>query len=66
LDISVDVKLSKSDLRDTYDYKKIPEGSVERALNKVISTRMKTSFENERERVLMEATKYAFANCGAN
>lgn len=66
LNISVDLELSRSELQETYDYKKIPVGAVEKAFEGVISTRMETSFNNEKERVLAEATKYAFENCGAN
>ena len=45
--------------------KKIPEGSVEAAFNKVIRTGMKASFEKERDRVLNQEVKHAFENCGA-
>lgn len=65
LNLSVDLNLTKIDIQETYDYKKIPNGSVEEAFGKVISTGMNASFEKEKERVLNEAVRHAFENCGA-
>ncbi|NIH19345.1 HNH endonuclease [Morganella morganii] len=65
LSLIVKLHLSNEDIRDAYNYKKIPEGSVETAFDKVIKTGMKISFEKEKNRVLNQAVKYAFENCGA-
>ena len=43
----------------------MPKGSVEEAFGKVIPTGMKSSIEKEKDRVLNNAVKYAFENCGA-
>lgn len=65
LDLVVDLNLSNSDIREAYDYKKIPNGSVEAAFGEVIPTGMKASLEKEKNRVLNEAVMHAFKNCGA-
>jgi len=65
LNLVVELKLSNTEIREAYDYKKIPNGSVEEAFGKVISTGMKASIEKEKDRVLNNAVKYAFENCGA-
>ncbi len=65
LSLIVELELSNADIREAYDYKKIPEGTVEAAFHKVIPTGLKASFEKEKERVLSQAVKHAFENCGA-
>jgi hypothetical protein len=65
LNLLVDLNLSNSDIREAYDYKKIPSGAVEDVFGKVIPTGMNSSFEKEKERVLNKAVMYAFENCGA-
>jgi len=65
LDLVVDLNLSNSEIREAYDYKKIPNGSVEAAFHEVIPVGMKASFEKEKDRVLNEAVMHAFENCGA-
>lgn len=65
LSLIVELDLSNGDIREAYDYKKIPEGSVEAAFDKVIPTGMKASFEKEKDRVVNQAVKHAFENCGA-
>ncbi len=65
LTLLVDLNLSNPEIREAYDYKKIPKGSVEAAFDEVLPTGMKASYEKEKDRVLNEAIKYAFENCGA-
>ena len=65
LSLIVELDLSNGDIREAYDYKKIPEGSVEAAFDKVIPTGMEASFEKEKNRVVNQAVKHAFENCGA-
>lgn len=65
LSLAVELSLSNEEIREAYDYKKIPDGAVEDAFDKVIPTGMKASFEKEKDRVLSEAVKHAFENCGA-
>src|SRR5690606_36891723 len=63
--LMLDLELSNADSREAYDYTKIPEGSVEAPFHKVIPTCLKASFEKEKDRVLSQAVKHAFENCGA-
>ncbi|MBE0448829.1 MAG: HNH endonuclease [Actinobacteria bacterium] len=65
LSLAVELNLSNEEIREAYDYKKIPDGSVEDAFDKVIPAGMKASFEKEKDRVLSEAVKHVFENCGA-
>lgn len=65
LSLDVELNLSNEEIRDAYEYKKIPNGSVEDAFHKVIPTGMRISHEKEKDRVLNEAVKNAFEKCGA-
>ncbi|UJF24136.1 hypothetical protein L0B52_07300 [Suttonella sp. R2A3] len=65
LSLTVVLDFSKEDIREAYDYKKIPKGSVEAAFEKIIPAGIERSIERERDRVLDAAVKYAFKNCGA-
>lgn len=65
LTLLVDLNLSNSEIREAYDCKKIPNGSVETAFGEVIPAGMTASFEKEKDRVLNATVKYAFENCGA-
>jgi hypothetical protein len=65
LNLLVDLNLSNSDIREAYDYKRIPSEAFEDVFGKVIPTGMNSSFEKEKERVLNKAVMYAFENCGA-
>jgi len=65
LALAVDLSLTKAKVASAYRYECVPPGSVERALDQVLPIAMEASLEREKERVLEEATRYAFANCGA-
>lgn len=65
LNLDVELNLSNEEIREAYNYKKIPDGSVEDAFDKVIPTGIKTSFDKEKDRILNEAVQHAFKNCGA-
>lgn len=65
LDLLVDLTLSPEDILAAYSYEKIPEGSIESAFGKVISTGMAASVEKEKNRVIEQAVQHAFSNCGA-
>ena len=64
IDISINLDLTPGDIRDTYNYKKYSIETAGAALEKVIETGMKASFERERKRVLDDALKYACKKCG--
>jgi hypothetical protein len=63
--VQVDLSFSVADVQAIYNYEKIPDGGIERAFAEVPPTAMKRSFELEKARVIKDATKYAFENCGA-
>jgi hypothetical protein len=63
--VSVTLPFSLDDIQAIYDYRKIPEGAVARAFSEVVPSALERQFEREKTRVIAEATRYAFANCGA-
>lgn len=65
LELSVELNLTKNDIREAYQYKKIPGGSVEKAFEKVIPAGMKASYAKEQNRVVDKAIQKGFENCGA-
>lgn len=65
LALAVDLSLTKAEVEAAFRYECIPPGSVEQALEQVLPIAMAASYEREKERVLEEATRFAFANCGA-
>jgi hypothetical protein len=62
---SVRLAFSASDIGAIYDYRKIPDGALQRVFTEVVPTGLKRNFQAERNRVIHEAVEYAFANCGA-
>jgi hypothetical protein len=65
LDFSIRLGFSESDIDAIYKYEMIPDGAMEQALANVIPAALKKKSEAERQRVIKEATEYAFAHCGA-
>jgi len=65
LDVKIDLNLSSFDIDLIYRYKMYSLRAVEDAFSKVISSHQKKSVQKEQERVVYEAVKYAFENCGA-
>jgi hypothetical protein len=65
LELDIDLELSSSEIQESYNYKKIPQGLVEDVLSRVIPTGMKLSVEKEKDRVSNSAVQYAFKKCGA-
>lgn len=65
LDLFVDLSLSNDEIRGAYDYTKTPNGAIEAAFESVLTPAMRASYEKEMDRVLNEAVKVAFENCGA-
>jgi hypothetical protein len=63
--LDIDLALSKADLQDAYDYKKVPDGSMAEGASKVIPMALAKDFEREKNAALRRAVEYAFANCGA-
>ena len=65
VELSVALPFTLEDIQAIYDYKKIPDGAIARAFSQVIPTGMRRQQEREQERVVFDAVKFAFANCGA-
>jgi hypothetical protein len=62
-DLDVDLALTQQEVQDTYDYKKIPDGAMAAAADRVIPIGMKKAFERERDAATKRAVEYAFAHC---
>ncbi|SFD97091.1 hypothetical protein SAMN05660831_02708, partial [Thiohalospira halophila DSM 15071] len=65
LDLSVNLDLTLADIREAYDYEKWDSNAVQQALGSVIGPTLEMQHKKERERVIDEAVRYAFSNCGA-
>ncbi|GAF59264.1 hypothetical protein JCM18902_2104 [Psychrobacter sp. JCM 18902] len=65
LELAVELNLTNDEIREAYQYKKIPSGSVEEAFEKVIPAGMKAAYKKEQNRVVNKAIHKAFGNCGA-
>lgn len=65
LPLEIVIDLTRQEIFDAYEYKKIPEGSVEDALGQVIKVRMSQQREQHQSDVINKAVTYAFENCGA-
>ena len=48
-DLDVDLVLTPQEVQDTYDYKKIPDGAMAAAADRVIPIGMKNAFKRERD-----------------
>lgn len=64
-ELDIDLTLTARDIEDTYEYKKIPDGSMAEAASRVIPVGLKNDFEREKNAAIKRAVEYAFANCGA-
>ena len=65
LDLDVDLDLTLTDIQKAYDYEKWDGKAVQEAMGAVIGPTLEIQYKEERERVLEEAVRYAFTNCGA-
>jgi hypothetical protein len=65
LDLTIHLAFSADEVEAIYEYKMIPEGAMQEAFGNVFAPALKAQHEAERDRVVREAAKYAFANCGA-
>lgn len=66
LNISTSLKFSEEGIKAIYSYQHVPEAGIKAAFEKVLPAALMRQFEVEKERVIKEATEYAFANCGAH
>jgi hypothetical protein len=65
LNLDIDLGLTLEDIRASYRYEKIPQGSIEAAFSRVVPVHMQAHQEQERERVIRIAVEKAFKQCGA-
>jgi hypothetical protein len=65
LSLSVHMPFVADDIQGIYDYRRIPDGSMQTAFAKVVPGAMKRQAEREEQRVVSDAVEHAFANCGA-
>jgi len=65
LDLNVDLNLSSTEIREAYDDEKWDGDALKKAMGEVIGPALEIQHIEERERVLDEAVRYAFANSGA-
>jgi hypothetical protein len=63
--LDIDLALTKTDIQDAYDYKKVPDGSMAEGASRVIQIGLANDFEREKNAAIRRAVEYAFANCGA-
>jgi len=60
-----DLKLSVDEIDLSFNYKTYDQEVLKGAINSIMMTVQKNSFENEKEKVIRKAVKYALENCGA-
>ncbi len=65
LNVSVALPFNAADLRDIFDYKRIPDGGYADAVKLVLPPELQRHADAERERAISDASEYAFKNCGA-
>jgi hypothetical protein len=63
--LDLDLDITVDEVKSAYEYKEIPDGSMQAAVGKVVQLALMNSFEREKYRVIHEAVEYAFKNCGA-
>jgi hypothetical protein len=63
--LDVDLSLSREELQDAYDYKKVPDGAMAEHAGVVMPIAIANDFQREIAAVTRRAAEYAFANCGA-
>lgn len=66
LSLNVRIPLNLEDVYATYNYAKYDPIKMQQCLEAVIPVALAMSETRERDRVLSEAVKFAFKNCGAN
>jgi hypothetical protein len=65
LNLAVRLGFCESEIEAIYDYKMMRDGVIEKIFDKLMPNVMQRQFKQEGDRVIKEAVKYAFANCGA-
>lgn len=64
LDLTIDLCLPLSEVREAYNYKKIPKGSMEKAVFSIVPVQLEKHQEQEKDIVLNNAIRQAFENTG--
>ena len=63
--LQINFDLGESEIRQAYGYEKYDPSVAKNAIDSVIGPALKTASEKEQNRVLENAVKFAFENCGA-
>jgi hypothetical protein len=63
--VRVTLPFTAADVESIYAYERVPSDGVQRAFAEVFPTGLKLGFEREKARVIKDAVRYAFENCGA-
>jgi len=64
LELGVNLDMPYEEIIATFNYQRIPDGSIAKVCDAVMPIAMRNAFDIERQRVVEEATKYAMQNCG--
>ena len=64
LDLDVKLGFSITEIKDAYNYKAIPNGSIENAIASIIPVHLQLQSEQERTRVIDVALRKAFEEIG--
>ncbi|MAF98472.1 MAG: hypothetical protein CMH26_07545 [Micavibrio sp.] len=62
--VQVNFTLDLEEILESYDYKKIPEGSMQEVFEQVIAYAQSRNYKLEREKVLLQAIDKGFRACG--
>jgi len=63
--LEFELGLSADDIKAAYEYRRIPDGSIELAFSSILREAFRRSSVRERERAVDRAVQYAFKNHGA-
>lgn len=66
IDIEFDLALDRADIQATYNYERIPDGSIERAFDLILRHAVKRSAVTARDQAIDRAVQYAFSNLGVD
>ncbi len=64
IDIEFDLALGRADIQASYNYERIPDGSIERAFDLILRNAVKRSAVTARDQAIDRAVQYAFSNLG--
>ncbi|MCE0864454.1 hypothetical protein LU658_23830 [Pseudomonas alloputida] len=66
INVEFDLGLDRVDIRASYNYDRIPDGSIERAFDSILRQAVKRSAVKARDQAIDRAVQYAFSNLGVD